>query len=217
MNQVRNVNSTCNSILAVLCLALCPVGIAQTAATPDATAQTAPNSQLSVEYANGQLTIHAFRVSISEILDQVKEKTGSSLEFPLSATQAVVAFEMGPAPVHDVLASLLEGSGFDYMIVTADGSDHSLLKISLADRKVLPGNATNVADAMPTQGGLYQQAFTVDENAVPEVAQPEPVAIAEQPGSEKAQRPSLDELQKLQMQLLDQQEEQRLAGASTPQ
>ena len=80
--------------------------------TLDQTPATAPE----VSYNAGQLTITARNSSLSDILRAVRSQTGASFDIPLGATERVVG-RFGPGPESQVLATLLNGSRFNYVML----------------------------------------------------------------------------------------------------
>src|SRR5690348_6382247 len=66
-----------------------------------------------VQYAGGELTIVAHNSTLSDVLKEVKQKTGADLDIPPNASERVVA-DLGPGPARDVLAQLLNGTHFNY-------------------------------------------------------------------------------------------------------
>ena len=80
--------------------------------TLDQTPATAPE----VSYSAGRLTITARNSSLGDILRAVRSRTGASFEIPLGATERVVG-RFGPGPENQVLASLLNGSRFNYVML----------------------------------------------------------------------------------------------------
>ena len=69
-----------------------------------------------VSYQNGSLTIVAENSTLGDILREVHKATGASIDVPANANERVIA-RLGPAPARDVLASLLNGSSFNYVLV----------------------------------------------------------------------------------------------------
>jgi hypothetical protein len=75
-----------------------------------------PASPPQVSYANGQLTIVAQNSTLNDILRAVHQQTGAVVETPGSANERVMT-HLGPGPARDVLAALLNGSHFDYVML----------------------------------------------------------------------------------------------------
>jgi hypothetical protein len=93
----------------------------------------APVSPLSVTYQHGLLRIHAKGATMADVLFEVQKQTGAEIPIPAGAEQEVIAVDLGPGAPQDVLASLLNGSRYNFIFV--DGNmNHSLQKAILSVR-----------------------------------------------------------------------------------
>jgi len=139
-----------------------PVGIAETpqAATPEvADAQVpapAPEKKVAVSYQDGMLSITSNKGSLADVLNEVHLQTGADIAIPAGAEQENVAVSLGPAPPRDVVAKLLDGSHYNFIIVGADGD------ISKIGRVILS----------------LKGAGNVPSQAQPAESEPEPVPVA---------------------------------------
>ena len=93
-----------------------------------------PKPSLNVEFANGLLTIKADRVSLGEILRAVHDRTGADVSPVPGGDQEKVVSYLGPALAQDVLARLLNGSKFNYLILNAAGDPKKLDRVILTPR-----------------------------------------------------------------------------------
>lgn len=93
-----------------------------------------PKPSLEVEFANGLLTIKADRVTLAEILRAVEQRTGAQVSLAPAADQEKVVFDFGPAPAQDVLAHLLNGSKFNFLILNAANDPKKLDRVILTVR-----------------------------------------------------------------------------------
>jgi hypothetical protein len=75
-----------------------------------------PEPPLRVGFDQGLLTISARKVSLAEVLYQVHLTTGADIPVPSGAEQEQVAIQAGPGPAKDVLATLLNGSRFNFIL-----------------------------------------------------------------------------------------------------
>lgn len=82
------------------------------------TSQQQPRMQ--VTFNKGLLTIEADDTTLGAILDGVRSQTEATIEFPASAKTERAAARLGPAPPAKVLAALLLGSRFDYMVFSSE-------------------------------------------------------------------------------------------------
>ncbi len=146
-----------------------------TPAPPPTLSQQPPNAP-QVNYRNGLLTVTANNSTLSDILSQVRNKTGASIEFPDSLSQERVAAVVGPAPAPQVLATLLNGTRFDYILLGMNGRPDLLQRAIITSRQS-PGAAATAAVAAPQARPATPPAAGEEEPEAPEetVEQPEEV------------------------------------------
>src|ERR1700722_4143455 len=72
-----------------------------------------------VSYLDGQLLVTADNSTLADILSAISSQTGAVIDVPPGSGGERVAGRMGPGPARDVLAALLNGSQFDYIIVAS--------------------------------------------------------------------------------------------------
>jgi len=101
-----------------------------------------------VTYINGQLTISALDVSLAEVLRAVSVKTGAVIEFPADRGREHLSAIAGPGPAREVLATLLNGSGFNYVML-ASPTNPSILQRMILTSADEP--ATQAARSLPEQ------------------------------------------------------------------
>jgi hypothetical protein len=202
---------------------------------PPPTPEQMPASPPQVTFDNGQLTIVAQNSTLGDILRAVRTKTGAAVEVPGNATERVVA-KIGPGPAREVLASLLNGSHFNYVMLG------SPTKADMVDRIILTSKsgaeptaaASNPPPAPNEPGYTGPQAadgrpLEPEETQNEDVAQdaPEPENEGAAAGEEQANQPNgqsgvktpeqlLRELQQQQQQL-QQQQQGAPQGFPTPQ
>ncbi|MGH9645120.1 MAG: hypothetical protein ACRD3Q_22175, partial [Terriglobales bacterium] len=123
---------------------------AETPAQPTASQQLqeSPAVPPQVTFENGQLSISAPNSNLSDVLNAVKAKTGANLELPANAAQERVAVELGPGPPRDVLAKLLDGSPFDYILLGSPTQPNALTQILIT-----PANANGAPSSPPPAMG----------------------------------------------------------------
>jgi hypothetical protein len=89
---------------------------------------------LVVSFQAGLLTINSNKASLSEILFAVHQRTGAEIAIPAGAEQEQVVADLGPATAPEVLAHLLNGSKFNFLILSS-ATDPSLLdRVILSER-----------------------------------------------------------------------------------
>jgi len=101
-----------------------------------------------VTYRDGLLTIVASNSTLSDILHAVSQRTGATLDAPPQLIGERVAVHIGPGSPRDVLASLLTGPRFDYILVGADGDANAVRSIILTANQTSP---TTVARQQPVR------------------------------------------------------------------
>jgi hypothetical protein len=89
---------------------------------------------LEVFFRDGLLTIKANKANLSEVLFAVQQRTGAEIAIPSGAEQEQVVGDIGPAPAPAVLASLLNGSKFNYLVVSAANDPRQLDRVILTPR-----------------------------------------------------------------------------------
>jgi hypothetical protein len=89
---------------------------------------------LEVWFQDGLLTISSNKASLSEVLFAVHQRTGAEIAIPAGAEQEKVVAEIGPAPAPEVLAHLLYGSKFNFLIMSSASDPRSLDRVILSSR-----------------------------------------------------------------------------------
>ncbi len=116
-----------------------------------------------VSYQNGQLTIVSPNSTLGDILRAVKKQTGAEIEVP-AATERVVT-TLGPGPAREVIAELLNGSRFNYVLLGSPEDANALTRVVLV-AKSGPDNPGSVnAGMQPMQ--QPQQPYPQQANVAP--------------------------------------------------
>ena len=123
-----------------------------------------PESAPQVTYQNGLLTILAQNATLGEILKQVKKLTGASIDLPANGAPERVVTEIGPGAPRDVLAVLLNGTQFNYVMLGSTSNPSAVESILLTPK---PGSG----EVQATGGGFQQNAQAMNP-AVPQPVQP---------------------------------------------
>lgn len=165
---------------------------------PPPTPEHGPASPPEVSFRGGQLTIIARNSVLSDVLNAVRSKTGASVEIPPAPTERV-AGQFGPGAPRDVMAQLLNGSHYDYVLLGSLADPGALKTIVLTVRATGPEpvqQATNPAQAYnPGMQGAPSAEQEQQEQPPDEVnndVQPEPAPQTEQeePQGEQPQQPN---------------------------
>jgi hypothetical protein len=85
-----------------------------------------------VTYQYGMLSISASNSTLGQVLRAVEAETGASVDFPADAGSERVAAQLGPGTPTEVLAKLLNGLKFNYIIVGEPGDSGRLQKLILS-------------------------------------------------------------------------------------
>lgn len=96
--------------------------------------ETQPSVPLQVSYRNGLLSIHANKATLSQVLYAVQQRTGADISIAAGAEQEAVVAEIDPAPAPEVLARLLNGSRFNFLILSSANDPLQLDKVILTTR-----------------------------------------------------------------------------------
>lgn len=136
-----------------------------------------PASRPVVIYQNGKLTIMANNATLGDILDIVGEKTGAVIDVPEAATERVVS-QLGPGLPRDVIASLLNGSHFNYVVVGTETDENAVSRVVLT-AKTDHADTANGRPGVMTAG--LNRAMTQPRNALQQaLAQANQVMLQEQ-------------------------------------
>jgi hypothetical protein len=165
---------------------------AQSSETLPLAPEQRPAARPVVIFQNGKLTINANNSTLSDILEIVGEKTGAVIDLPGAAEERVVA-QLGPGQPRDVIASLLNGSHFNYVVVGNEVDANAVARIVLtaksehADAPNAPNGqpmitAANMARPMMQARNTFQQALEqAQQIQTPDVQQPPVASTSETP------------------------------------
>jgi hypothetical protein len=192
-----------------------------------------------VTYQNGQLTIVAANSTLGDILRAVKKQTGAEIEVP-SANDRVVT-HLGPGSAREVMADLLNGSRFNYVLLGSPQDSNLLTRVVLvakAGDTAVPVNAQmQLQQPGPMQAGNIPPQPPPEEAAdaadTADVAEENPddnpdqqAADAEQQAEQANQAPDqqgvktpqqmLQEMQQRQLQMQQQQQQGQVPGLPVP-
>jgi hypothetical protein len=133
---------------------------------------------LVVSFSRGQLTVNSNKASLSEVLFAIHQRTGAEIAIPAGAEQEQVVVALGPAPAPEVLSHLLNGSKFNFLILSAANDPNMLDRVILTNRPEGPAPAYHP----PVQQPVQQEEPPAQEATNPEPPQPPPPP-AEAPGT----------------------------------
>jgi AMIN domain len=118
-------------------------------------APNAPAQELSarVSFQNGLLTVRADKATLAQVLSEVQRKTGADIAVPADAEQEQVATDLGPAPAREVLAALLNGTHYNFILLGYDGDAGGVQRVILSSKS---GGLTTESYVSPDQHILPQ-------------------------------------------------------------
>ena len=93
-----------------------------------------PAAQPRVTYQNGLLTVAAQNATLVEILSDVRKLTGASVDIPQGSGSERVIAQLGPGAPRDVLAQLLNGTSFNYVMVGTMADPNSVASVVLTPK-----------------------------------------------------------------------------------
>src|ERR1022692_3172143 len=188
-----------------------------------------------VSYQDGLLTIVAPNSTLGDILRGVRKHTAADIEIPATASERVVT-RLGPGPAREVMAELLNGSRFNYILLGSPQDANLLVRVVLVPKTPdTPSAEAAQANNNPAgpQGAATVAADAPDADAPDETPDDSPdqaAADAEQPAATPAEQHGvktpqqmLQEMQQRQLQLQQQQPSQAAPyppgrpGAAIPQ
>lgn len=152
--------------------------VVNTVAAPLIAANAAPvppPRRVDVGVHSNLLSIRAQGATLAEVLYEVHRRTGADIAIPAGAEQERVVVNLPPAPGRDTIASLLNGSRFNYIVLGADSDPGGFRNILLS---VKEGGSSGVFvhnDAPPA--GMPMQPIA--QEPVPDPSQMDPAGIAQ--------------------------------------
>jgi hypothetical protein len=170
-----------------------------------------------VSYQNGLLTIIAPNSTLGDILRSVRKHTAAEIEVPATASERVVT-RLGPGPARVVMAELLNGSRFNYILLGSPEDSNVLVRVVLVAKtgpdtpSADPANKNAAAPAQVANAA----ADAADADTTDDAAEDTPdqgTAEAEQPTAPNPDQPGvktpqqlLQEMQQRQLQMQQQQQ-----------
>ena len=195
---------------------------------PQVPLDSVPASQPQVNYQNGQLSIVAPNSTLGDILRAVRKQTDAEMDIPSNATERVVT-HLGPGPAREVMAELLNGSRFNYVLLGSQSDANLLTRVVLVAKS---GADTPRPNPQPGQPGLNQPPITtMPQDAANVQAEPEQPETADetpedQDQANEAEQPAAPEppgiktpqqlLQEMQQRQLQMQQQQQPGQPPVP-
>ncbi len=188
-------------------------GVADLPVLPQ-TDSTHPN----VSYSDGALKVTGHGAHLAQILKSIKALTGIEMDIPASVEENQIFDDVGPAPLREALVKLLDGARLNYLILGSLRDPQGVTQLVLTaetSSAQIKTPAAGVTTEQASGPALYGAGFgdaTAQDTAAAEPAQVQANAIPvnvniQQVAAAAGKTPGeiLDELQKKQIQQLDQQ------------
>jgi hypothetical protein len=139
-------------------------------------------------YHNGELTIEAQNANLRDVLHVLSSQTGALIDIPPGPDERVVGV-FGPGRPHDVLASLLHGSRFNYVMQGSATDPSRLVLVTLSLRVENPianqkqsqprASSTSIVFSQEGSGALRQRRFRSSRRRI-QSAPPQPAAVPQE-------------------------------------
>ncbi len=166
-----------------------------------------------VAFQNGLLSIVAPNSTLGDVLREVRKETAAEIDVPANASERV-AVRLGPAPPREVMAELLNGSHFNYILLGSPENTNALVRVVLVAKTGPDIPDTTTAQANPPAPVTAKPADEGDtaENTVDPAVDQAATEADETPPDEpgvKTPQQMLQEMQQRQMQMQQQQQAQQ--------
>ena len=161
------------------------------------TPEQLPATRPTVTYRNGQLAILANNSTLQDVLSAVRQQTGANIESSGLAAGDRVYVKLGPGAPKDVLAALLDGSRFNFAILSSASDPNAIAHVVLMPKSGSGVPPSTVA-ANPAQPGM--------RTPPPQPQQPDEIQADE--GQPDEEEPQPEEPQPQQGQQLPQEQPQ---------
>lgn len=142
-----------------------PLPVVPPGPLPPLTMEQEPTSLPQVSYHGGQLTIAAQNSTLGDVLRAVRTQTGAAMEVPGNPNDRVIG-HFGPGPARDVLAALLNGSRFNYVLLGSASNPNALERVILTSQSggsAPPPEPQSPEQAQQPQPGGFGDAEPADE------------------------------------------------------
>jgi hypothetical protein len=130
-------------------------------------------NKLQVEFRNHQLRIDAENATLRDTLKAISARTGAEMQFPAVELGERIFVHLGPGSARDVITQLLNGSQFNYVILSLASDPGGITRLILSRASSAGERASSDAPALPVgdsaENQLYGAGFGVDPDAPAEL------------------------------------------------
>jgi len=145
---------------------------------PPLTPEQMPAQVPNVSFQDGMLTIDAENSNLSDILAAVHKVTGADIDITGNPGSERVASRVGPGPARDVMSQLLQGSKFDYVMLSSAVNPSGIERIILTPRSAKASSGP--AGGPPTPAQNRPPTVVADDDDADQSDEPPPPANANQ-------------------------------------
>jgi hypothetical protein len=182
-----------------------PAPHAQPASPPAAaTPSGAAAAPATITLANGKLSVSAQNSDLNSILQEIAHTSGMAIDGLGKSTRVFGVY--GPGNPRDVLADLLAGSGYNFLLLGGDNGNAPTRLVLTAQSAAppAPANAATASGESDDAGSDDADQEQLGPGAIPH---PSPRALDMSDPQIRAQR-NLERLEQMRQQMQEQQEEQ---------
>jgi hypothetical protein len=111
------------------------------------TLEQQPPEPPQVTYRDGQLTITSTNATLAQVLRLVQTQTGAAIDVPPGGGSERVVATLGPGKPQNVLATLLNGSKFNYVILGVPNNPGAVQKVILLTKSSASASQAPVSTA----------------------------------------------------------------------
>ena len=125
-----------SSLLSISCSAQSRAVVPSDAAPMSSQAQPKPGSSalFALDYRNGKVSVVAEKAELGKLLAALGKKIGASIDVAPEIAREPVVARIGPASPALVLAQLLDGPKFEYIVMGSDENGHGLKRVIVRQR-----------------------------------------------------------------------------------
>ncbi len=138
-----------------------------------------------VTYENGLLSIAAQNATLGDILREVHKLTGATIDIPPAGANDRVVVQLGPGAPREVMATLLNGTSFNYVMVGSPSDPSSVASVMLTSRPSAGGEVQTAVNNPP----VSQAPTAFQQMQAPFMAGHQPPAFRGGPVPGAAQQP----------------------------
>ncbi len=138
--------------------------------------------RVEVLFENGLLSIRSNKANLSEVLSEVHRRTGAEISIPAGAETEQVFTNLGPGAPKEVLASLLNGSHFNFIVVGSERDPNGIGRVVLTPKQVGAAEAVvyPCGTSQPTVAQVVVEPVTPPQGSMSPAVPDEP-EIADTP------------------------------------